>query len=1447
MRRTLRIATATARWLFYALAAIAVIVGIALAGIETEWGRNQIRQLIVRQANQYLAATLEIGRLQGSLLRGIELGDVRISQNGQTLVAIDDVSLSYSIRELFDRGTIIRRIRLARPRIVAEKLADGRWNLGALVKRDASSGRQRGPRRPILIRSIEVSDGSVAVHAPLRLGFAKLPTQVEDLDLNVSFSYDPVLWRLDIQHASWLGRAPDMSMRKLSGGVQQSGEGWTFENLFIETPKSRLTVDGVLDRRVSPSVLSLNVKAGRFGFQEWAGAVGVLRNIAIDAEFEAALTGPAKRLNTTLALRSNGGHLAGTFVIDTTSPGWRAEGEVRLERLNLAPWLSRPEDRSDISGRVSFDIRMPPDARFPRGAYAFDGSHAAYRLYEGDDVKARGHITPTEVRIAEGTATAYGANIRLESGSIGVGTPYRFTFVGIADGVDLRQLPPNVPVPHVESTLSFHYDVTGQFSAPFLKGSAVFERSEFLRVAIDPGATGSLDTSVSPFEYAGQGEISQVDMNYLGTGLDVAWLREPRYAGTLSGRFHVQGRGADAATMTLRGGGRLTRADLFGGQLLEADVSIDIQTGTLSGAYAGQLKNINPAIALEDPRFDALLNGSGRGHLIVRELLVRSPELKDYSIDAEVNLGPSRLRTVDVEHAELSAALTSGTLKITRLQGSGPSLDLRASGVVELDGQRGSQLDYVIERADLALLEDFIDREVDGGIATTGRMSGPTSRLRFVGGGTVTQLAASGVHALSGALKYDVSVPVDAPARANVAVDGRLSLVEAFGQQIKEASGIVTYDAGHVTADVQLVRDDRVSGSLEGAFRVSVADRQVDLETLSVTVNRAVWLLAKSGSPRVAWNDRGIVIGDVALTDAVTGAQRITASGSWYPSGGGTLRVTASRVSLDALVASGQGPARYGGLIELDALIRGTRAQPIVTGQVMIAEGRVWRTSYERLSGRVDYMDSVLDIDLRLDQAPGVWLAAAGRVPVGVLAGQQQDGPIDLKVESSAINLGLIEGVTNVVRDVAGQAQINVRATGTLRNPQLAGHIDIAGAGFVATASGTRYKNARAVLQFSPDRILVETLHVEDLDGHPLDVSGSLATRALRVSDLTVNVRARSFEVLRNEFGWLDMDANLALRGQFESPRLSGRLTVTGGQLEVDSILDRALFRPYSTRPTMPETEADAIAALNPWERLGLDIELDVPGTLRMVGDNVQVAAGTPLGLGNINLRAIGDLYLYKDPAQPMYVTGSLDSVTGTYAFQGRRFELNPSSSINFRGDINPELYVTVRREISSVETRVTISGPLSEPELQLSSTPPLEASDILSLIVFNTSMNQLSASQQRDLAVRAGTIAAGFVAAPLLTAIEESLGLETLEIEPGADISGGTRVTIGNEIAPGLVARFSRQFGPSEYDEATIEYYLSRIFRIRATFSDATSLAARSPFRRVERAGIDVLLFFSF
>jgi translocation and assembly module TamB len=624
--------------------------------------------------------------------------------------------------------------------------------------------------------------------------------------------------------------------------------------------------------------------------------------------------------------------------------------------------------------------------------------------------------------------------------------------------------------------------------------------------------------------------------------------------------------------------------------------------------------------------------------------------------------------------------------------------------------------------------------------------------------------------------------------------------------------------------------------------------RAIDLLNFTATIGETPWrLLGSDVPPTLGWNDAGIVISPATFATGHEDDQRIAVAGTWRYDGAGALHVTGSHVFLETFQDTRNGPARYGGVVDLDATLRGTREAPLVTATVAISSGRIERVTYEKLAGRVDYSQGLFDIDIRLDQAPGTWLTAKGKVPYALFDPALAERPIDVVIQSSPVDLGLLVGVTDVVTRASGQIQLNVHAGGTSHDPHFDGTVDIANAGFLVADTGVQYKNGRAAIRLAADRITVESFHVEDDKGQPLEVRGSLGTHELRVGDLAIDVMANRFDVLRDEFGRVNVSAMLMLRGRFEAPRLAGDLTINGDELKVDRILERVLFRPYATEQ-VSLASVDAVAALNPWDRLGLDLSMHVPKTLRLTGNDVQLSGGTPIGLGDINLRVGGDLYMYKDPARPLSVTGSLDQISGTYVFQGRRFDIDEKgSSINFVGDLDPQLWVTVIREISGVEARVTVSGTLRQPELRLASTPPLDESDILSLIVFNTTSNSLSAVQQQDLAVRAGTIAAGFLAKPLLQAVQNQLGLDTFAVEPSGEFGTGPKVTIAGELAPGLVARFSRQFGQDPFDEGTLEYYLSRLFRLRATFSDAQSITARSMFRRVERAGIDLLVFFSF
>ncbi len=1006
-------------------------------------------------------------------------------------------------------------------------------------------------------------------------------------------------------------------------------------------------------------------------------------------------------------------------------------------------------------------------------------------------------------------------------------------------------------MPHVDSRLSFGYDISGTFSQPFIVGRARFQPSTFLGAQIGAGTVGSIDTQQQPLRYTGEGDVANADLGRFGAGLDVAWLQDPRYAGTIGGHFRVDGTGTERPSMTLAAAGRLDNASLFHGTLSGADVSMQIERGSLQANYSGRFDSIDPAIPFADPRWKASLTGSGSMTATVRDLLIRDVTLADYDVTGSLQLEHTVVHDIAFDRGRLDATLRDGQLTVRDLEAAGPALEGRGTGTLALDEAGTSRFDYEIARADVAAFERLTGVTAAGAISTRGRIEGPWSALHFSGDGTINQLDAFNVKALTLTGTYDATAPAGGDRGVAMRVDGRASFITISGQTLGEVSGTVTLNEAsggqRLVADLRVQQANNRRGTIAGTAILHMEQRTADLVELTVGLGTTPWRLQPAARPAtVRWDDQAVVISPVVFTSA-SGTERIAIDGDWRTDGNGTLRIAASGVSLDNLQQAFEQPNRYGGTLNLDATLRGTRERPILTGTVTVIDGRVDRVTYQRLSGRVDYAAERFTIDLRLDQAPGVFLTAKGTVPLAMFDDSLGPQPLDVAIVSSSVSLGLIEGLTDLVKNVTGQIKLDVHAVGMSNDPHVAGSIVVEGATFLVVPTNVQYKNARLTLTLSPDRVVVDSFHLEDSSGRPLELRGSLGTHELRVGELEVEINAQRFEVMRNEFGRMQIDARLQVRGRAEAPLVGGDLTISAGELRVDEILQRALSGPYSTEATGFTEPLDASAVVNPWQRLTLNLTLHVPNTLRVTGDNVRLSQGTPVGIGNIGLRVAGDLYLTKDPESPLYVTGSFDSVTGTYAFQGRRFDVDPASSIIFRGDFNPELYVGVTRDIQGVEARVIITGELEKPELRMTSVPPLSESDILSLIVFNTSTNQLTTEQQQDLIVRAGTLAAGFFAAPLVQALSSQIGLDILAVEPGAGPGEGPRVTIGQEIAPGLVARFSRQFGSEPYDEATIEYYLSKILRLRGTFSDAQTVTSRSPFRRVERAGIDLMFFFSF
>jgi autotransporter translocation and assembly factor TamB len=300
-------------------------------------------------------------------------------------------------------------------------------------------------------------------------------------------------------------------------------------------------------------------------------------------------------------------------------------------------------------------------------------------------------------------------------------------------------------------------------------------------------------------------------------------------------------------------------------------------------------------------------------------------------------------------------------------------------------------------------------------------------------------------------------------------------------------------------------------------------------------------------------------------------------------------------------------------------------------------------------------------------------------------------------------------------------------------------------------------------------------------------------------------------------------------------------------------------LRRAETTPAVPGTKAEAEAGTaaapsGAFAPVELDLRLTIPDNLVLRGKKLRPGGPTGASLGDLNITVGGDMQIVKPANGQLLLLGTVQTVRGTYEFQGRRFDLQRGGTLRFLGEPqpNPALDITATRLIpnTGVTAQIRVQGTAKAPQLALSSNPPLEESDILALIVFNRPVNELGSGERSSLAATAGGIATGFLAAPLGESIGRALDLDLFEITTtGEDGVMGAGLTLGQQVGDRAFIKLRQEFNErGNITEFLLEYQLADFLRLQTTGAPETSGSAnRIGQRRVELAGMDLIFFFSY
>jgi translocation and assembly module TamB len=144
----------------------------------------------------------------------------------------------------------------------------------------------------------------------------------------------------------------------------------------------------------------------------------------------------------------------------------------------------------------------------------------------------------------------------------------------------------------------------------------------------------------------------------------------------------------------------------------------------------------------------------------------------------------------------------------------------------------------------------------------------------------------------------------------------------------------------------------------------------------------------------------------------------------------------------------------------------------------------------------------------------------------------------------------------------------------------------------------------------------------------------------------------------------------------------------------------------------------------------------------------------------------------------------------------------------------------------------------MREPQINLTSQPPLDDADILALVIFGQPVNDLGTSQRASLSERAAAMAAGAIATPLTDSVARALNLDLFEIQP---IAGeAATVSIGTQIGTRLYVGVRQQVGRGDTSALSVEYRIASYLRLVTSIVHGAIDAHAS--QRYEQSGADLI-----
>jgi translocation and assembly module TamB len=380
----------------------------------------------------------------------------------------------------------------------------------------------------------------------------------------------------------------------------------------------------------------------------------------------------------------------------------------------------------------------------------------------------------------------------------------------------------------------------------------------------------------------------------------------------------------------------------------------------------------------------------------------------------------------------------------------------------------------------------------------------------------------------------------------------------------------------------------------------------------------------------------------------------------------------------------------------------------------------------------------------------------------GPLVAELMNAPLfaQLRYVGPADTLWRLTG-TEVI-DLSGPLAVGADIGGRLSSPVIRGSVKTQNARLESAVTGMVIEQLVTDARFSGPQLIFNQIVGKTSGGGSISGNGSVSFAGGKVG-LNLSFNATQALLLNRDDIAARATGPIKINSDGQGGTISGDLTLfKGTKFQLGRASAAASVPQLKVRETgLDPDEVIEIGEVAPWK-----LDLNVRGNLQVVGLGINSRWTTHLLVGGF--------------ADAPSFTGRADLVQGNYDFAGRIFRLD-RGVIRFAGESppNPQLDIHAEAQVQGLDASVSVRGTGLQPEITFASIPPMPQDELLSRILFGTSITNLSAPEALQLASAVAAMRSGSGGLDPINALRRAVGLDRLRIVP-ADVATGQKTAIG-------------------------------------------------------------------